>query len=203
MAGSAFDVFFSYNSQDKATVLPLAEALGQRGLAVWLDEEQLPPGLPHQPLLEQAIRESRSVAVLVGQSGIGPWENEEMQAALALAVRDKRPVIPVLLSDTPTQPNLPLFLSNRTWVDLRPAISEAGLDRLQWGITGVKPKTSHHAPASTTPLPKPPAFGALALWREKLDFLLREEAIAADAAQRFALKKQIEEARQKIRDLGA
>ncbi len=43
---------------------------------------------------------------------------------------------------------------------------------------------------------------ALALWREKLAHYLREEAITSDAGQKFTLKKQIEEARTKIRELG-
>jgi hypothetical protein len=70
-------------------------------------------------LLEAGIRSSESVAVLIGSDGRGPWEDEEMQAALNLAVRDKRPLIPVLLPGCLTKPELPLFLANRTWVDLR------------------------------------------------------------------------------------
>jgi hypothetical protein len=42
-----------------------------------------------------------------------------MQAALRLAVSDERPVIPVLLPRAQTEPNLPMFLNNRTWVDRR------------------------------------------------------------------------------------
>lgn len=42
---------------------------------------------------------------------------------------------------------------------------------------------------------------ALAIWREKLDFLRAQEAITADAAQKFALAKQIAEAEAKIRAL--
>ena len=64
---------------------------------LWLDEDQLQPGIPWQPLLERGIKSSRSVAVLVGNDGVGPWEHEEMRAALQLAVKDGRPVIPVLL----------------------------------------------------------------------------------------------------------
>lgn len=46
-------------------------------------------------------------------------------------------------------PALPLFLSNRTWVDLRPQLNETGLDRLQWGITGQKPRRSSPRPADS------------------------------------------------------
>lgn len=43
---------------------------------------------------------------------------------------------------------------------------------------------------------------ALSLWQEKLAYLLREEVIASDAEKKFTLKKKIEEAKAKIRELG-
>ena len=62
---------------------------------------------------------------------------------------DRRlPVIPVLLPDAPARPELPLFLRAFTWVDLRIGLTDDGLDRLEWGITGVKP--------GKTDLPKKP-----------------------------------------------
>src|SRR6185436_4915623 len=42
---------------------------------------------------------------------------------------------------------------------------------------------------------------ALQAWREKLAYLLEQEAIASDAGQKYALSKQIQEAREKIREL--
>jgi hypothetical protein len=59
-------------------------------------------------------------------------------------------------------------------------------------------------PASPTPPPVPPPVRprnrAVELWQEKLDFLLEQEALLVDPAQKFALRKQIEEAREKIRE---
>jgi len=199
---TGYDVFLSHNSKDKPAVRSLAGQLRDAGLSVWLGEDELRPGLPWQDLLEIGIRDSRSVAVLIGKDGIGPWEDEEMRAALDLAVRDKRPVIPLLLPDAPAAPALPLFLANRTWVDLRPAIDADKLDRLIWGITGVKPG-SRHQPGSPSQKQAPSVVSpALAIWREKLDFLLEQQAICADPAQQFQLKKAIEVARQKIAELG-
>jgi hypothetical protein len=140
-----FDCLLCHNGQDKPAVRALARDLRAAGLAVWLDEERLRPGLPWQSALESAIRASRSIAVLVGPDGLGPWEDDEMQAALSLAVKDKRPVIAVLLPDAPaglSAPALPLFLANRTWVDLRRksgAELDEALGRLVWGITGRPP----------------------------------------------------------------
>ncbi|HBL30719.1 MAG TPA: transcriptional regulator [Acidobacteria bacterium] len=135
----SFDVFLSHNGKDKPAVREIKRRLAAVGVKAWLDADELQPGIPWQQGLEVAIQVSRSCAVFVGESGIGPWENEEMAAALGLAVQDKRPVIPVLLPGAPDGVKLPLFLANRTWVDLRPDIPEDALDRLVWGITGVKP----------------------------------------------------------------
>ena len=146
----AFDVFLSHNSRDKPAVSDLATVLRERGLIVWLDIDELRPGMPWQPLLEAGIRESRSVAVLIGSDGLGPWQDEETQAALTLAVKLKRPVIPCLLPDAPVEPELPLFLGNRTWVDLRPALDVDKIDRLVWGITDEKPPDKRTKPGPRT-----------------------------------------------------
>jgi len=74
---------------------------------------------------------ARSIAALIGSEGIGPWQDEEIQAAMQLAVRTQRPLIPVLLPRAPKEiPELPLFIGNRTWVDLRSGLSEAGINDL-------------------------------------------------------------------------
>ena len=136
-----FDVFLSHNGKDKPVVHQLKQILLTYAVKVWLDEDELRPGIPWQSLLEEAIRNSASVAVLIGENGVGPWEDEEMQAALHLALKDKRPVIPVLLTNAPVQPQIPeipLFLGNRTWVDLRGGLTDRNLSQLLWGVTGKK-----------------------------------------------------------------
>ena len=132
----AFDVFLSHNSRDKPAVRELAQRLAQHGIRVWLDEDQLIPGRPWQALLEKGIEQSSTGAVLVGKDGLGPWEDEEMQALLRHAATEGKPVIPVLLPGAKNKPKLPIFLGNRTWVDLRGGFSERGIKRLVWGITG-------------------------------------------------------------------
>jgi hypothetical protein len=48
----------------------------------------------------------------------------------------------------------------------------------------------------------PSQSGAIKAWYEKLGFLQEQEALTADPAQKFALGKQIQEAKTKIRELG-
>jgi len=137
-----FDCFFSYNSKDRPGVLALKKELVARGLSIWLDVEQCLGGRSAQTCLESGIRASRSVAFLVGAEGIGPWQREEQECAIALAVGAELPVMPVLLPDAPLKPDLPLLLANRTWVDLRPSAdygSETGLDFLVRSIRAGNP----------------------------------------------------------------
>jgi hypothetical protein len=132
----AFDVFLSHNSKDKPAIRELAARLEAHGIRVWFDEDQLIPGRPWQALLEKGIEQSATGAVLVGSDGLGPWEDEEMQALLRHAAAEDKPVIPVLLPGARARPKLPVFLSNRTWVDLREGLSDQGVAKLVWGITG-------------------------------------------------------------------
>jgi len=133
-----YDVFLSHNSKDKPGVRQLAEALKAQGVKVWFDEWSLIPGRPWQEALEEGVNSSRTAAALVGKDGLGPWEVVEMRACIDRFVRHKLPVIPVLLPGAPRKPELPSFLGQFVWVDLREGLSEDGIKRLLWGIRGVK-----------------------------------------------------------------
>ena len=135
-----FDVFVSYNAEDREAVLSLGTALRARGLRVWLDVWELVPGRPWQEAIEQVIGTVRSAVIVVGPQGLGPWEVPEVRACLEQCVARRMPVIPVLLPGSQGAPQLPLFLRGVTWVDLRGGESRAGLDRIVWGITGLKPR---------------------------------------------------------------
>jgi hypothetical protein len=95
-----FHVFLSHSSTDKPAVEELARRLAGEGIQAWLDKWNLIPGDPWQPAIEKALAESETCAVFVGLSGFGPWQNEEMRAAIDQRVRDsgrRFRVIPVLL----------------------------------------------------------------------------------------------------------
>jgi nucleotide-binding universal stress UspA family protein len=130
----SFDVFLSHNSHDKRGVLRLAKALRSRGIKVWLDEWELLPGRPWQDALKAAIKTVRTALVLVGADGLGPWETPEMRGCISQFVERQMPVIPVLLPGAAKAPDLPLFLRQLTWVDLRRGLTKDGIERLERGI---------------------------------------------------------------------
>jgi nucleotide-binding universal stress UspA family protein len=132
-----FDVFLCHNWADKPAVKKIARRLRERGILPWLDEWELRPGQPWQPLLEQQISQIKSAAVFVGSSGLGPWQEQEIHGLLREFATRRCPVIPVLLPDAPAQPKLPIFLGAMTWVDFRVSDPDP-MERLVWGITGAR-----------------------------------------------------------------
>ena len=133
-----FDVFFSYNSEDKKDVYKIGSLLRENGVKVWLDEWELIPGRSWQQQLEQILEEVSSVTVFIGPSGIGPWESAEMEAYLIQAMQRPIPIIPVLLPEGSIPNKLPVFLEQFKGVDMRRGITPLQIDKLIWGITGIK-----------------------------------------------------------------
>jgi GTPase SAR1 family protein len=137
IATEDFDVFLCHNGEDKAAVKKIGEQLKERGILPWLDDWELRPGLPWQPLLEQQIKQIKSAAVFVGKNGRGPWQDMELYAFLRKFTKreEKGPVIPVILADCTNEPELPAFLEGMTWVDFRKQDPDP-MKQLIWGITG-------------------------------------------------------------------
>jgi tetratricopeptide (TPR) repeat protein len=142
-----FHVFLSHSSADKPAVEALARRLAKEGIEPWLDKWHLIPGDPWQPAIEGALAESGTCAVFVGPSGFGPWQNEEMRAAIDQRVREsgrRFRVIPVLLpgAERAERSSLPTFLAAATWVEFRDSLEDPdAFHRLVCGIRGLEPGT--------------------------------------------------------------
>lgn len=131
-----FDVFLCYNSEEISAVKSINLGLKRRRVKTWLDKEKIPPGRSFIDLISAQIPNIRTVAVCVGKSGIGPWQQEEIKAVLQEFVKRKCPIIPVLLPDCTKAPELPVFLRQFTFVDFRKSKQEA-YKALVWGIKAI------------------------------------------------------------------
>ncbi|MBN1605833.1 MAG: SUMF1/EgtB/PvdO family nonheme iron enzyme [Polyangiaceae bacterium] len=131
----AYDVFLSYHRKDREVVRRVAEALRQRGIRPWLDEEALRPGRSWLDDLEKILGSVTSAALLLGPGELGPWQEREMRVLVGQLVRRGLPVIPVLLPGA-SDGKVPLLLEDLTRVDLRSGVTREGVDRLVWGIRG-------------------------------------------------------------------
>ncbi|MGB1011851.1 MAG: TIR domain-containing protein, partial [Thiolinea sp.] len=139
------DIFLSHNSADKPAVEALALRLRAAGIEPWLDKWNLIPGNPWQQEIEQAIDTCKVCAVFIGPSGVGPWQDEEMRAAIDRRVSQGNfRVIPVLLPGATRsdhkRSSLPTFLTATTWVEFRDTLGdEDAFHRLLAGIRGIAP----------------------------------------------------------------
>lgn len=134
---TTFDVFLCHNSADAESVAEIGTLLKHRGLVPWVASEQLRPGVCWQRELEKLVSRTKCVAVLVGESGSGPWQDLEIGAFLRKFARRGCTIIPVILPGGPKRPKLPLFLDGMVWVDFRREQPDP-LEQLIWGITGAR-----------------------------------------------------------------
>lgn len=189
-----YDVFLSHNSRDKEAVEYLARRIVQEAkLKPWLDKWELVPGETWQEALEAGLEASRTCAVCLGPEGVGPWQNEEMRAALSDRVSQKDfRVIPVLLPGAlqPTGKELPRFLSRLTWVDFsgpEGLKDNLAFGRLVAGVRGVAPGSDGRP---RPPAPNPAAVAKRQRYRVLLilltGFLLTAAlTLVADILERF------------------
>ncbi len=173
-----YDVFLSHANADKPSMEALAHRLREDGLNPFLDKWDLVPGEPWQKALEDALAQSRTCAVVVGQGEMGPWHTREMRVALdQLAGNPSFRVIPVLLPGArrPADDKLPSFLRQLTWVEFRavPDDDEA-YHRLVSGIRGEAPGPGPARPPSPYPsMPTP--YGAFQVFPD-----LKVKALGVD-----------------------
>ena len=140
-----FDVFLSYNNQDKPFVEKIAVWLKEQQINVWYDEWELRPGIPWQSKLEQGILKSLSIIVCFGAFGVGRWHEAEIRTALHESMMRECPVIPVLLPGCPQNFDMPAFLRDRVWIDFRQGLeNQKETSRLLWGIKGQNPYGKDH-----------------------------------------------------------
>jgi SAM-dependent methyltransferase len=137
----SYDVFLAHNSEDKAEVLLVNEELKRRGIRPWIDVEEIPPGRWFQDVIQKAIPSVKSAAIFLGPHGIGRWQAAELRMFMAECVERGLFVIPILLPGVKGVPEEFQALRGLNLVKFHDRLDEKdALDRLQWGITGKKPR---------------------------------------------------------------
>ena len=114
------DVFISYPHKAAKDASQLAKALRAQGLKTWYAEENLMPGEDQKIEIHSAIRDAKSVVVLiVPNSRPSSWQQEEYMAALeSYWSGGKRLLVPVVIGEA--EP--PTFLQQ--WKSLK--VKKAG-----------------------------------------------------------------------------
>lgn len=143
-AEGKFDVFLSHNAKDKAAVEKIAKQLLKVGIRPWLDKWNLSPGDTISEALEQAIKTIPCAALCFGPADIGKWHILEIRAYVEKWASGTARMIPVILPKVEEPPELPLFVRQTLWVDMRDWENDEsdGFYRLVCGILGRAPGDS-------------------------------------------------------------
>ncbi|MGH7719962.1 MAG: toll/interleukin-1 receptor domain-containing protein [Gemmatimonadaceae bacterium] len=92
-----YRVFISYSPQDQDWGREFVSALREAGVEGWFDASELRPGERWKERIEEALRESQTLVLIVGPSILrSPWTFFELGAAVA----GKKRIIPVLTENT-------------------------------------------------------------------------------------------------------
>jgi hypothetical protein len=86
-------VFFCYAREDEAFVVPLAQQLKQRGVAVWLDQWDISAEADWDKSIDQALHDCARFLIVLSPSSVSSGEvRGELREALDLG----KPILPVL-----------------------------------------------------------------------------------------------------------
>ncbi len=112
-----YDVFMSYNSKDKKLIKKIAKKLKEGRILSWLDNWELRPGIRATSAVELGMEKSKSIAVFIGEHGVGPWQKDEIDYCSQLSRQEEgRLIISVLLSGCPKS-KLPRYLASQVCID--------------------------------------------------------------------------------------
>lgn len=115
---SSKSVFICHSSRDKNFARQLSKALKERSVDVWLDEEKVLVGQDFVKQLENGIRESDFVVLILSPNFVnqGPWAQEEFRMALSRQIAEQKTrILPVLKKDC----DIPDILRTKHYADFR------------------------------------------------------------------------------------
>jgi hypothetical protein len=129
MSNPMFSTFFiSYSRVDSAFALQLVRDLKVRGVAVWMDQLDIPPGANWDEEIERALAQARVVLVILSQSSAS---SENVKNEISHALELKKQVVPIVL----TKGAVPLMITRLQREDFTGDYAEA-LNRLVMRLGG-------------------------------------------------------------------
>jgi len=118
-------IFLSHSGEDTPFARELAQLLRPAGVDVWLDVERLQPGDRWGQKIEDGLRQATAMVLYVGKSGVRHWVDQEVRVALDRSTKDPDFRLIPVLGEGSNPDDLPLFLKQYQWLDLREGWSDA------------------------------------------------------------------------------
>lgn len=160
-----YDLLLSYDHRDAEAAYHIRAQLQEKNLRVWMDEVgvERDPGRIH--VVEETLRHARCAAVLVGPHGVGPFQEPEVECALAESRNRDLLLVTILLPGAQDESQLGPDLRHCTCLDFRDGITSDGIGQLVDRISTASGKTSTPVTVtldkrSTRTMTKPPALVA-------------------------------------------
>jgi TIR domain/FHA domain len=123
---SARRIFISHASEDKRLARAVAAVLRRQGWQPWIDESDILGGSSWAASIQQALRASSVVVLLVTANSVSKeWVLDEIVAARNLRV----PIIPAFLEDVRLPDELRFMLQRTEYVDVSGLFSTSSDDR--------------------------------------------------------------------------
>jgi len=127
LTNSNFDVYLCYNSINLIQVEKIALKLKDANISFFLDKWNMRAGNSWRKVLEQSIVASKIAIIFLGQEGIGPWMNLEIDILIQRFVKGQCKIIPVILNDYKEKIDTSIFLDTIQHIDLRDGASSVEL----------------------------------------------------------------------------
>lgn len=111
------DIFLAYSSKDRPWVEEFVSSLKDAGVTSWFDIADIPLGEAWEKPLEDALRSSRTMVIILTPNSVrSRWTLMELGAALA----DNKRIIPVVAEEFESQDVLPFLAGYRTLHEASP-----------------------------------------------------------------------------------
>lgn len=125
-------VFICYARLDQDFVIQLAQALKERGISVWIDQWNIPPGADWDRTIDEAIRDSARFLIVLSPAATVSEHAGEIRGELRRALDPRKDIIPVLYQPC----EIPRQLLNVQSFDLSSGLNEAAVDLLSRRLRG-------------------------------------------------------------------
>lgn len=117
MKSKRYDIFISYSSHDKESVMSLCNYIEQHNLRCFVAHRDIPRGVVWAKTIVEAIESSRMMIVVFSKSFN---ESEQVDREIELACEAKMPILSVRLTADQYTGAKRYYLNNINWIDAFP-----------------------------------------------------------------------------------
>lgn len=129
-------VFISYAQSDSAFVNRLSAELRQKGISVWIDNQEIHPGSDWLKEIKKGLINASALIYVISSNSLkSKWVERE----LLFIIHQEKIILPVLIDEV-NKDEIPSFLRNIQWADFTSSYSE-GLKSLLRGLESISKST--------------------------------------------------------------